>query len=138
VLVLARALRRASEAVVPTIRVGRLQQLAALALAACSFLFAIAAAGPVPDTLLANPLAPKELGTTLLVVAGGAAVAWGVGRPLPGATRGILRAAMFGVGVAFGRLDALLRRWAVAGISVLMLTLLFGVAMRASAMRCCG
>ena len=89
-------------------------------------------------TLLANPLSPKELGTTLLIVASGATLAWGVGLPLPGATGGILRAAMYDAGAAFERADGFLRRWTVAGISVLMLTLLFGVAMRASAAGCCG
>ncbi len=92
---------------------------------------------PYQATLLANPLSPKELGTTLLIVASGATLAWGVGLPLPGATGGILRAAMYDVGAAFERADGFLRRWTVAGISVLMLTLLFGVAMRTSAAGCC-
>ena len=94
------------------------------------------AVGPVSGTPLTLSL--KELGTTLLVVAGGAVLAWGVGRPVSDATGGILRAAMFSVGAAFERVDGLLRRWTVAGILVLMLTLFFGVAMRASAASCCG
>jgi len=138
VLVLLRALRRPSERVVPKLRVGRLQEIAALGLALCSFLLALVAVGPVSGTLLANPLSPKEVGTTLLIVAGGAALTWGVSLPLPGATGGILRAAMYDVGAAFERADSFLRRWTVAGISVLMLTLLFGVAMRTSAAGCCG
>ena len=88
VLVLANALRRPAAPVKLAKRVSRLSEYAALALALCSLLLAFAALGPVPGNLISNPLAPKELGSTLLVVVGGALLALGLSRrPLLGARR---------------------------------------------------
>ena len=139
-LVLAHALRRPAEAPTPRVRVGRLQEVAALALALCSLLLAFAATGPLlPGELLANPLSAKELPWLLLTIAGGAAVALGLGRRLPDLPGGAalaaigspLRRATVALGGAFERADALLRRWPVAGVSLLALALLFGATMRA-------
>jgi len=132
VLVLVRALSATKKPIVAKKRADLLQEVAALALALCSFLLALATLGPISGNLLANPFAPKELGTTLLVVAGGAALAWGLGRPLRGAAVGAVRAATLAVGIAFERIDGALRRWPVAAVSALLLALLFGVAMRAN------
>jgi formate hydrogenlyase subunit 3/multisubunit Na+/H+ antiporter MnhD subunit len=139
-LVLAHALRSPGEAPTPRARGRRLQEVAALALALCSLLLAFAATGSLlPSELLANPLSAKELPWLLLTVAGGAAVALGLGRRLPDLPGGTalaaigspLRRATVALGGVFERADALLRRWPVAGVSLLALALLFGAAMRA-------
>jgi multicomponent Na+:H+ antiporter subunit D len=139
-LVLTHALRRTGEPVVPKKKIKRLQEVAALALAACSLLLALATLGPVPAGLLANPLSLKELGATLLTVAGGAAVALCLGRTLPSlpvaraliAIGNPVRRAVVAIGTGFERTDGVLRRWPVAGLSLLTLALLFGAAMAAS------
>jgi len=141
VLVLAHALRRPAEAVAPRARVRRLQEVAALALALCSLLLALAATGPLPGELLSHPLAPKELLWLLATVAGGTVIALCLGRRLPGLPGGAalaavgspVRRATVAIGGLFERADAALRQWHVAGISLLVLTLLFGAAMFASA-----
>ncbi len=79
VLVLVSVLRRSAEPVSPVKRVSRLSEYAALALAIISLLLALAALGPLPSTLLSNPLAPAELLTTLLVILGGALAGTGTG-----------------------------------------------------------
>jgi formate hydrogenlyase subunit 3/multisubunit Na+/H+ antiporter MnhD subunit len=118
VLVIARAFRRPDQPVQLAKQVSRVAQLAALALALCSLLLACAALGPLPASLLANPLAPKELTSLLVTVAGGAALAFAFGsRPVPVARR---------VGRAFEHADAVLRRWPVASISLLVVAALFG------------
>ena len=129
VLVLTNALRRPSAPVKLAKRVSRLSEYAALALALCSLLLAFAALGPVPGDLISNPLAPKELGSTLLVVLGGALLAFGLSRrPLLGsaATDGPLRRVTLAAGAGFENADAFLRRWASAGLSLLLLAALFG------------
>jgi formate hydrogenlyase subunit 3/multisubunit Na+/H+ antiporter MnhD subunit len=138
-LVLTHALQRPREPFVPKKAVKRRQEVAALALASCSLLLALAALGPVPGDLLANPLSAKELGSTLVTIIGGAAVALGLGRTLPKLPVGQglialgapVRRAVVGVGTAFERTDGVARRWPVAGLSLLALALLFGVAMAA-------
>ena len=64
----------------PAKRVARSSELAALALSVSSLLLAFAALGPVPGDLITNPLAPKELATTLLVLLGGALLAFMLAR----------------------------------------------------------
>jgi len=140
-LVLAHAFRSPAAAIAPRARVRRLQEAAALALALCSLLLALAAteAGPLPGELLGNPLSAKELPWLLLTVAGGAALALALGRRLPDFAAGAalaaigspIRRATVALGGLFERGDALLRRWHVAGVSLLALALLFGAAMRA-------
>jgi formate hydrogenlyase subunit 3/multisubunit Na+/H+ antiporter MnhD subunit len=134
VLVLVNALRRRAVPVQPVKRVARLSECAALVLALCSLLLAFAALGPVPCDLVKNPLAPAELGSTLLVSLGGALLALGLSRrPLLGADRvgaagagGPMRRAMAAVGVGFERADACVRRWTSASIGLLTLAALFG------------
>ena len=85
------------------------------------------------NELLANPLAPKELGSTLLVIVGGGALALGLGRQLPSLPVGAavialgspLRRLMLAAGAVLERTDEVLRRWPVAGLSLLALALLF-------------
>jgi len=134
VLVLVSVLRRRSAALVLVKRVSRRSEFAALALAAASLLLALAALGPVPCHLVSNPLAPKELATTVLVLVGGALLALGLsrapllatGRSAAGASDGRLRQAALAVGMAFEQADRLARRWPVASISLLTLAALFG------------
>jgi len=128
VLVLAHVLRRPSSPLQSVKRVSRLSEFAALFLALCSLLLAFAALGPVPDDLVKNPLAPEELGTTLLVFLGGALLALGLSRqPLLAKVHGgPLRRAMVAVGAAFEQSDGFIRRWPSASIALLTLAALFG------------
>ena len=134
VLVLVSALRRPSEPISPVKRVARSSELAALALSVSSLLLAFAALGPVPGDLIKNPLALEELGTTLLVLLGGAALAFALARsPLAGPARAGAAAAgasvrrlVQPVGTAFESADGFVRRWASASIGLLTLAALFG------------
>ena len=129
VLVLANALRRPSEPIKLLKRVSRLSEFAALALALASLLLAFAALGPVPGSLVSNPLAPKELVPTLLVLLGGTLLALGLSRrPLLGsaANDGPLRRATLAAGTGFEHADAYMRRWPSASLALLILAALFG------------
>ena len=129
VLVLANVLRRPAAPVVLLKRASRLSETAALALAACSLLLALAALGPVPGDLISNPLAPKELLSTLAVVICGGLLAFGMSRRSLLAERadgGFARRAMVAAGAAFERLDEFARRWTSASILLLALAGLFG------------
>jgi len=138
VLVLVNALRRPREPVAIVKRVSRLSECAALALAACSLLLALAALGPVPGDLVSSPLKPAELGSTLLVVLGGALLALGLARRsllAPEGERapaaGPVRRAAVAVGTAFEDADRLVRRWPSACIALLAVAALFGFLMAA-------
>jgi NADH:ubiquinone oxidoreductase subunit 5 (subunit L)/multisubunit Na+/H+ antiporter MnhA subunit len=120
VLVLARALGRSAQPVELKKAVSRVAQSAALALAVCSLLLACAALGPLPRSLISNPLAPSEIASLLLTVGGGALLAFAFG---PRPSRIPLADA---VGGAFTGTDGVLRRWPVAGISLLVVAALFG------------
>jgi multicomponent Na+:H+ antiporter subunit D len=139
VLVLVNALRRTREPITLVKRVSRLSEFAALALAACSLLLALAALGPVPGDLVSNSLAPAELGSTLLTFAGGALLALGFARRsllAPGradADAGPVRRGMVAVGAAVASADALVRRWPSASVAMLAVTALFGWALAAGA-----
>jgi multicomponent Na+:H+ antiporter subunit D len=134
VLVLTNALRRPAAPVKLVKQVSPLSEFAALALALSSLLLAFAALGPVPGSLISNPLLPKELGPTLLVFAGGALLAVGLSRrsllggPRAGAAAndGPVRSASVVLGLAFEQADAFLRRWPTATIALLTLAALFG------------
>ena len=123
VLVLAHALRRADGPVALKKPVSRVAQSAALGLALCSLLLACAALGPLPRTLLSNPLALSELVPMLLTVAGGGVLAFAFGSRPPRVP------AVGALGSAFERTDGVLRRWPVAGISLLVVAALFGALM---------
>ena len=128
VLVLTNALRRPAAPVKLVKRVSRLSEFAALALALSSLLLAFAALGPVPGSLISNPLLPKELGPTLLVFLGGALLALGLSRrSLFGAAAndGPVRRATVAAGKGFELADAFLRRWTSAGLALLVLAALF-------------
>jgi len=128
VLVLTNALRRPAAPVKLVKQVSRLSEYAALALALSSLLLAFAALGPVPGHLISNPLLPKELGPTLLVLLGGTLLALGLShRSLFGAgdNDGSVRRAAMAVGRGFEQTDAFLRRWPSAGLALPLLAGLF-------------
>jgi len=133
VLVLVNALRSGAGPRPVIAPVSRLAEFAALGLASCSLALALAAAGPLPADLIKNPLAPGELGTTLLVLLGGGLLALGLARqplrtgdgaPTPD---GLLRRAALTLGSACERGDAFIRRWPMAGIALLLVAALLGV-----------
>jgi multicomponent Na+:H+ antiporter subunit D len=134
VLVLVSVLRRSTAALILLKRVSRRSEFAALVLALSSLLLALAALGPVPGDLVSNPLAPRELATTLLVLVGGTLLALGLSRRSllttaradAGANGGPLRRAAVAAGVAFEHADLLVRRWPFASIALLSLAALFG------------
>jgi multicomponent Na+:H+ antiporter subunit D len=119
VLVLARALARSDQTIELKKSVSRIAQSAALALAICSLLLACAALGPLPRSLISNPLAPSEIASLLITVGCGGLLAFLFGSrprfPVVGA-----------IGGAFVSADGALRRWPVAGISLLIVATLFG------------
>jgi NADH:ubiquinone oxidoreductase subunit 5 (subunit L)/multisubunit Na+/H+ antiporter MnhA subunit len=128
-LVLAHALWPADEVVKPRAPVPRLQEAAALALAVCSMLLGLAAIGPVPlDTL---SLAPKELWSAFLLLIGGGVLVIGLvpRLPLVSAGHGALASPVRRATVAAAELlegaDSVLRRWPVAGLSLLTLVIMF-------------
>jgi formate hydrogenlyase subunit 3/multisubunit Na+/H+ antiporter MnhD subunit len=133
-LVLAHALWPADGPVKLRATVPRLQEAAALALALCSMLLGLAAIGPVPlDTL---SLAPKELWSAVLLVLGGGVLALGLGHRLPPVPVGDgvaimspVRTGAVAVAGAIERADGVLRRWPVAGLSLLVLVIGFVAAM---------
>ncbi len=139
VLVIAHAFRTPGERAAPIASVPRVQEIAALTMALCSFVLALAAVlGPVPGELLGNPLAPKEIAWTLITIAGGSVLALTLARHLPGVPAGLraganpARRAMLAIGGGLERIDHVLRQWSVAGLSLLVLALLFGALMRMS------
>jgi formate hydrogenlyase subunit 3/multisubunit Na+/H+ antiporter MnhD subunit len=137
VLVLAHSLSPAAEPVRLRAPVPRAREAAALALAVCSLLLALAAFGPVPRDTLTNPLAPKELWSAVVLVLGGVMLAIALGRRLPHVRTGegavtIVRPVRRALGAVCGmveRADGVLRQWPIAGVSLLLLAMLFGAAM---------
>ena len=119
-------------------RVPRVQEIAALFLALCSFALALLATwGPLPATLVGSPFAPKELWSTLVTIAVGTALALTISRKRLGAS-GVARGgdgpracADAGARRRAEGIDPVLRRWPVAGVSLLVIALAFGLAMRA-------
>lgn len=131
VLVLGQALRAPAAPVVLARRVPKLAEMAALVLALCSFLLALAALGPVPRELLSSALKPSEWLTMLVIVSAGALLAFGLARHPPWvAEDGRLRRISTLAGVAFGKLDAWSRQWSVATLALLLLALMFGALFR--------
>lgn len=131
VLVLACVFRRPAEPVVLVKRVSKLSEAAALLLSVCSLLLAFTALGPVPGNLISNPLAVKELLTTLAVLFGGVLLALAFSRqPLLAASiRGhngpaIGRVLMMWAS-AFESLDRFARRWPVAALALFILAACF-------------
>ncbi|TFU01403.1 NADH-quinone oxidoreductase subunit J [Polymorphobacter arshaanensis] len=128
VLVLTRALRSLPAPLQLATKVSRLSEFSALGLALLSLLLGVAAVVPaagLPAGLISNPLAPKELLPTLLVVAGGFALAATLARrPLFG--DGPWRRLMTAAGTGFENADALLRRWPTASLALIILAAAFG------------
>jgi formate hydrogenlyase subunit 3/multisubunit Na+/H+ antiporter MnhD subunit len=136
-LVLAHALCPAAEPLEFRAPVSRVREAAALALALCSLLLALAPFGPVPRYLLSAALSPGELWSVLVLVLGGGLLAIGIGDRLPRvAVGGVviavvdrLRRAAGAVAGTVELADGALREWPVAGLSLLVLALGFGVTM---------
>jgi formate hydrogenlyase subunit 3/multisubunit Na+/H+ antiporter MnhD subunit len=118
VRVLAHAFAPAAKAIEPKAPASRLAEWAALALAITALALGLGGLGPAPFDLLPNPLDAKEIGSSLLVLAGGAAVAIALGR------RGTVA-----VGTAFVRADGVLRQWPVASLALLLAAIAFGAAL---------
>ena len=132
-LVLAHALWPADGPVKLNAPVPRLQEAAALALALCSMLLGLAAIGPVPlDTL---SIAPKELWSAILLVLGGGVLALALAHRLPPVAVGdvavasLVRRTTVAAGGMLEGADSVLRRWPVAGLSLLVLVIAFIAAM---------
>jgi multicomponent Na+:H+ antiporter subunit D len=146
VLVLANVLRRPHT--VPQFkRVSASAEYAALGLALCSLLLALAALGPLPRELVSNPLSAGELAASVSVILAGVLLALGLARQsllkparsvaettastvtagMGDGQAGVLRRVAVALGVAFERCDSVARTWEVACISLLVLALVFGV-----------
>src|SRR5215475_12521067 len=123
VLVLAHALWPAGEPVKLRVPVPRLQEAAALALALCSVLLGLATIGPVSFDALSITL--KELWLAILLFIGGGVLALGLGQRLPPVAVGdvtlasVVRRTTVAAGGMFEQADDVLRRWPVAGLSLL-------------------
>ena len=146
VLVLAHALAPANAPVMLRAKVSRLGETAALLLALCSLLLGLVDWGAyleVPQRTLSDPLALKELAKALWPILAGAVLAILLGRwgarwmrvPRPKAVAAMVMPARR-IALALGRtleqIDATLRQWPVACLSLLVLVVLFGAAMRAA------
>ena len=128
VLVLVRVLRRPTQPLAGLKPVSLLSQWAALGLSLASLALALTAVlGPLPASLISNPLSPKELGNTLAVLAIGTLLAWGLARrPLSGAGGGALRAATQGLARGVEQGDHFIRRWPSAMVAMLGIAACFG------------
>jgi formate hydrogenlyase subunit 3/multisubunit Na+/H+ antiporter MnhD subunit len=132
VLVLAHALRRGDRPAEPRARVSRLAQASALALALCSL-----ALGFSTDVVSLDALAPAELASLLLLVAGGAVLAAGLARRLPPvpvsetvvAALGPARRATAVAGGMLALADGMLRQWPVAALSLVLIAAALGAAL---------
>jgi multicomponent Na+:H+ antiporter subunit D len=137
VTVLGHALRRPPEPLEIRVPVPRLREVTALALALCSLLLALASVGVVGRDMLATALTPGELWSALLLVAGGGVLAIALGQQPPHVAVGGLAAAVVGgvrraagaVAEVVERADGALREWPLAGLSLLVLAIAFGVTM---------
>jgi formate hydrogenlyase subunit 3/multisubunit Na+/H+ antiporter MnhD subunit len=99
--------------------VSTLSQWAALGLAVASLLLSLVVAlGPLPSSLISNPLSPKELGTTLTTFAVGALLAAGLARRPLLAPRAGHRG---GLGLVFEQGDRFVRRWPSAMLALLLI-----------------
>jgi formate hydrogenlyase subunit 3/multisubunit Na+/H+ antiporter MnhD subunit len=139
VVVLAHALAPADAPATLRGPVPRMSEVAALVLALCSLLLGLVDWEPylsIPADALSNPLAPKALAMALWPILAGTVLAILMGRWEQRLARagkvleGARRAALALAGTV-ERIDAMLRQWPAAGLSLLMLILLFGAAMLA-------
>ncbi len=146
-LVLAHALAPADQPVTLRVPVRRIQEAAALALALASLLLGLLpwqAYLPVPrENLSGAPLALEDFFKTFWPILAGAMLAillgrWGdrlahlfLGKELVPVV-GPARRSALAVGTMLERVDGVLRQWPAAGLSLLVLAILFGAAMLAS------
>jgi multicomponent Na+:H+ antiporter subunit D len=128
VLILVRVLRRPAEPLTELKPISMLSQWAALGLSLASLGLALTAViGPLPASLISNPLSPKDLGNTLAVLAVGSLLAWGLARrPLFAGTGGPLRGATQALARGFEHGDHFIRRWPSAMVAMLGIAATFG------------
>ncbi|HRH87701.1 MAG TPA: proton-conducting transporter membrane subunit, partial [Rubrivivax sp.] len=128
VLIAARVFRRPAAPLLDLKPVSLLSQWAALGLSLASLALALTAVlGPLPASLISNPLSPKDLGNTLAVLTVGTLLAWGLARrPLFTGTGGALRAATQVLARGFERGDHFVRRWPSAMVALLGIAAAFG------------
>jgi formate hydrogenlyase subunit 3/multisubunit Na+/H+ antiporter MnhD subunit len=121
VLIAVRALGRPAAPLRDLQPVSRLSQWAALTLALGSLVLSlVAVTGPLPAGLIANPLSPKELGTTVAMFALGAVLAGALARSPLLAPRTGPRGGVAVLGLAFEQGDRFVRRWPAAMLSLLV------------------
>lgn len=126
VLVMVRVVRRPAQSLTGLKPVSRLSQLAALGLSLASVALALTAVlGPLPASLISNPLSPKDLAYTLAVLGGGTMLAWGLARRPLFATGSSLRSGTQVLARAIERGDHLIRRWPAAMMALLGLAAMF-------------
>jgi formate hydrogenlyase subunit 3/multisubunit Na+/H+ antiporter MnhD subunit len=137
VLVLANALAPARKASAPQARVSRLGEATALGLAIVSLVLGFAATGPTPLDAVSNPLALSELASAAAILLGGGVIAVALANQLPPLAAKSAVASLVDpvrplttlAGALFVRVDAWLRQWAVAGLSLLAVAIALGLAM---------
>ncbi len=142
VLVLASALTPASEPLVIRTAAARPRDAAVLALALCSLVLGIVPWGAyLPGSVLADKSALDGLGKALWSILAGGILALLLGRhwsrsfarrlfgTILVGTVDLARGMTLALGRPVMRLDATLRQWSAAGLSLLMLALLFAAAM---------
>jgi NADH:ubiquinone oxidoreductase subunit 5 (subunit L)/multisubunit Na+/H+ antiporter MnhA subunit len=140
-LVLAHATAAPDAPRAPRKPIARSRELAALSLAVVSLLLGLGAWGallPIPGGALSSGLSADGLIKSLWPLLGGGVLALLFGRRGEAPPRLLLaapsplRRAALVVGDGVVHLDDVLRRWPVAGLSLLLLTILFGAAMAAA------
>jgi multicomponent Na+:H+ antiporter subunit D len=145
-LVLIHAVAPADEPIALRASVSRVGEATALALALCSLLLGLVhweAYLPITVDTLSNPLTLKALSTALWPVVGGGVLAILLGRwgqrpervPLGDivvAIVGPVRRAALALGRILERVDRMLCQWPAAGLTLLLLAILFGAAMLAA------
>ena len=139
VLVLAHALMPADQPVTSRVRLSRIGQAAALALALCSLLLGLVswqAYLPVTHGTTPTPTVLQALSSSVWPVLGGVALAillgrWGDPSPRIFATIGAARRAALILSSGIDRSDGVLRQWPPAGLCMLVLAIAFAAAMLA-------
>jgi multicomponent Na+:H+ antiporter subunit D len=137
VLVLVHALMPADEPVTSRVRLSRIGQAAALALALCSLLLGLVSwQAYLPVTHGPTPTVLQALSSSIWPVLGGAALAillgrWGDPSPRILATIDAARRAALILSGGIERSDGVLRQWPAAGLCMLVLAIAFAAAMLA-------
>jgi len=144
-LVVTHALTPAEEPVTSRIRISRIGEVAALALALCSLSLGLVPWGaylPIPPDGLSNPLTFEPLAKMLWPLLAGAVLTillgrwgdrparWPFGSFLV-AVIGPARRTALALSGRVDRVDSVLRQWPAAGLSLLVLAILFGAALLA-------